>query len=96
MYHGYGSDLQAAARKVEANWIGPLKIQAILDDTHYYVSDWLGHLAPIVVHTHRLKSFTLFLGDLSKDGLLNVVDKVADIFGDWSNITAGDDPLLYC
>ena len=87
LYHGYGSELHAPAKKFQKNWIGPLKIQSILDDTHYYVSDWMGHLAPIVVHVHRIKPFTMFLGNLSKEGLLNTVSKISDLFDKWHLIT---------
>ena len=90
LYHGYGSELTAPSKKLQKNWIGPLKIQSILDDTHYYVSDWMGHLAPIVVHVHRLKPFTMFLGDLSKDGLLNIVTRLGELFAKWKDI-AGDE-----
>ena len=90
LYHGYGSELTAPSRKLQKNWIGPLKVQSILDDTHFYVSDWMGHLAPIIVHAHRLKPFTMFLGDLSKDGLLNIVTKLGELFARWKQI-AGDE-----
>ena len=86
LYHGYGSELHAPAKKFQKNWIGPLKIQSTLDDTHYYVSDWMGHLAPIVVHAHRLKPFTMFLGNLSKEGLLNTVTRISDLFDRWNQI----------
>ena len=86
LYHGYGSELHAPAKKFQKNWIGPLKIQSILDDTHYYVSDWMGHLVPIIVHVHRLKPFTMFLGNLSREGLLNTVSKISDLFDRWNQI----------
>ena len=86
LYHGYGSELHVPAKKFQKNWIGPLKIQSILDDTHYYVSDCMGHLVPIIVHVHRLKPFTMFLGNLSKEGLLNTVSKISDLFDRWNQI----------
>ena len=90
LYHGYGSELSAPSKKLQKNWIGPLKIQSILDDTHYYVSDWMGHLAPIVVHAHRLKPFTMFLGELSKDGLLNIVTRLGELFEKWKEIAGNE------
>ena len=90
LYHGYGSELTAPSKKLQKNWIGPLKIQSILDDTHYYVSDWMGHLAPIVVHAHRLKPFTMFLGELSKDGLLNIVTRLGELFVKWKEIAGNE------
>ena len=86
LYHGYGSELHAPAKKFQKNWIGPLKIQSILDDTHYYVSDWMGYLAPIVVHVHRIKPFTMFLGNLSREGLLNTVTSLNDLLDRWNQI----------
>ena len=86
LYHGYGSELHVPAKKSQKNWIGPLKMQSILDDTHYYVSDWMGHLVPIIVHVHRLKPFTMFLGNLSREGLLNTVSKISDLFDRWNQI----------
>ena len=32
----------SALKKLKRNWIGPLRIQAMLDDTHYLVSDLTG------------------------------------------------------
>ena len=47
----------------------------------------MGHLAPIVVHVHRIKPFTMFLGNLSKEGLLNIVTKISNLFDRWNQIT---------
>ena len=46
IYHKISSVLHSASRKLKMNWIGPLRIQAILDDTHCLVSDWTGQLIP--------------------------------------------------
>ena len=50
----------------------------------------MGHLAPNVVHVHRIKPFTMFLGDLSKDGLLDIVTRLGELFARWKQI-AGDE-----
>ena len=39
IYHEISSVLHSTFRKLKRNWIGPLRIQAILDDTHYLVSE---------------------------------------------------------
>ena len=41
----------------QRNWIGPLRIQAILDDTHYLVSDWTGQLLPKRIHNTLCDEF---------------------------------------
>ena len=35
VYHPLGSVLQSPSRKLNRNWIGPLRIQTVLDNTHY-------------------------------------------------------------
>ena len=44
VYHPLGSVLQSPSRKLNRNWIGPLRIQTVLDNTHYLCSDWSGKL----------------------------------------------------
>ena len=48
----------------------------------------MGHLVPIIVHVHRLKPFTMFLGNLSREGLLNTVSKIIDLFDRWNQIAS--------
>jgi hypothetical protein len=55
----YGSDLQASSRKLISPWIGPVKIQGILDNTHYILSDWQGKCFPVEVEIHRIKPYRM-------------------------------------
>ena len=46
VYHPLGSVLLSLSRKLNSNWIGQLRIQTVLDITHYLCSDWSGMLIP--------------------------------------------------
>ena len=48
VYHPLGSVLQSPSRKLNRNWIGPLRVQTVLDKTHYLCSDWSGKLIPTI------------------------------------------------
>ena len=37
IYHEISAVLQSASKKLKGNWMGPLRIETILDDTHYLV-----------------------------------------------------------
>ena len=43
--HSPSSVLKAPSRKLKRDWVGPFKIQAIIDDSHYMISDWTGQLS---------------------------------------------------
>ena len=66
-HYEYGSELQTNWKKLKQPWIGPVKIQAVLDDTHFLISDWEGKIPPVVMEEHRLKPFTLNLGNLEDE-----------------------------
>jgi hypothetical protein len=55
----YGSELQAPSRKLVSPWIGPVKIQKVLDETHFILSDWEGKCLPVEVEVHRIKPYQL-------------------------------------
>ena len=57
VYHPLGSVLLSPSRKLNRNWIGPLRIQTVLDNTHYLCSDWSGMLIPKRLHINRLKQY---------------------------------------
>ena len=93
LYHGPGSKLQVPARKLKRNWIGPLRVQEILDDSHYLVSDWKGELLPQKVHVNRIKPCTINLGTVSEEGLLEVVSNTRDLFEKWKDIVKSNRQL---
>ena len=84
--HNLGSDLQAPSKKLKRNWIGPVRIQAILDDTHYLCSDWSGRLVPKTFHVNRLKPCRINLGSLDEEGMLEVAKSTADLYKFWKTM----------
>ena len=46
---------QSPSKKLNRNWLGPVRIQTVLDNTHYLCSDWSGRLIPkkIYINRHR-------------------------------------------
>ena len=83
--HAPSSVLKAPSRKLKRNWVGPFKIQAIIDDSHYMISDWTGQLSHKRFHVNRLKPFSLNLGKV-KDGKLQTVHNTRELFRIWKNI----------
>ena len=75
----YASDLKTSNVKLKKRWIGPIKIQAVLDDSHYMISTWDGHVLPISMHANRLKPFSMQMG-IVEDGQLVTVSTVNDLF----------------
>ena len=83
--HSPSSVLKAPSRKLKRDWVGPFKIQAIIDDSHYMISDWTGQLSHKRFHVNRLKPFSLSL-DKVKDGKLQTVHNTRQLFRIWKNI----------
>ena len=86
IYHETGSVLHSASKKLKRNWIGPLRIQAILDDTHYLVSDWTGQLLPKRIHFNRLKPYVMNLGKINEEGILETATNTRELFKRWKEI----------
>ena len=84
-YEG-GSVLRVPSRKLKRNWIGPLKIHQVLDNTHYIVSDWNEKLLSPKVHINRLKRCILNLQEINEKGQLNVANNVRDLFCKWEEV----------
>ena len=83
--HSPSSVLKAPSRKLKRDWVGSFKIQAIIDDSHYMISDWTGQLSHKRFHVNRLKPFSLSLGKV-KDGKLQTVHNTRELFRIWKNI----------
>ena len=79
------SVLKAPSRKLKRDWVGPFKIQAIIDYSHYMISDWTGQLSHKRFHVNRLIPFSLSLGKV-KDGKLQTVHNTRELFRIWKNI----------
>ena len=83
--HSPSSVLKVPSRKLKRDWVGLFKIQAIIDDSHYMISDWTGQLSHKRFHVNRLKPFSLSLGKV-KDGKLQTVHNTRELFRIWRNI----------
>ena len=92
VYHPIGSVLQSASRKLNRNWIGPLKIQVFLDNTHYLCSDWSGMLIPKRFHINRVKQYYMNPGEVGKNGQLKIVENVNELCDLWNELK-GDELL---
>ena len=83
--HSPSSVLKAPSRKLKRDWVGLFKIQAIIDYSHYMISDWTGQLSHKRFHVNRLKPFSLSLGKV-KDGKLQTVQNTRELFRIWRDI----------
>ena len=92
VYHPLGSVLQSPSRKLNRNWIGPLRIQNVLDNTHYLCSDWSGMLIPRRFHINRLKQYYMNLGEIGKNGQLIIVENVKELYDIWNDIKEDEVP----
>ena len=72
------STLQVASRKLKQEWIGPLKIHAILDKTHFMVSDLSGRVLPMPMHERRLKKYHINMGKIDGTSLMTF-DNIQDL-----------------
>ena len=72
------------------NWIGPVRIQTVLDNTHYSCSDWSGRLIPKRFHINRLKQYYMNLGEMNENGQLKIVENVNELYNIWKDIEEDD------
>ena len=80
-----GSKLDMPSTKFTQQWVGPLKVQVVLDDTHYLISDWEGRLVPLRVHLNRLKPYHLNLGRI-QHGKLEIASNLKQLQEKWEEI----------
>ena len=83
--HSPSSVLKAPSKKLKRDWVGPFKIQSIIDDSHYMISDWTGQLFHKRFHVNRLKPFSLNLGKV-KDGKLQTVHNTKELYRICKNV----------
>ena len=83
--HSPSSVLKAPSKKLKRDWVGLFKIQSIIDDSHYLISDWTGQLSHKRFHVNRLKPFSLSLGKV-KDGKLQTVHNTRELLRIWKYI----------
>ena len=84
--HPIGSVLQSPSKKLNRNWIGLVRIQTVLDNTHYLCSDWSGKLIPKRFHINRLKQYYMNLGEMDENGQLKMVENVNELYAIWKDI----------
>ena len=77
--HPLGSVLQSSSKKLNRNWIGPVRIQTVLDNTHHLCSDWNGRLIPKRVHVNRIKQYYMNLGEMEENGQPKIVENVNEL-----------------
>ena len=84
--HSGGSLLHAPSKKFQRNWIGPLKIHQVLDETHYVISDWDDKILSPKVHINRIKKYVMNMGKINEEGKLEVIDNARELYGKWIEI----------
>ena len=72
------SSLQAPSRKMKHEWIGPLKIVEIKDETHYKVADLNGNALPMPIHIRKMKKYNLNMGTVT-NGQLDIISNFDDL-----------------
>ena len=76
------------------NWVGPLRIQTVLDNAHYLCSDWSGMLVSKRFHINRLKQYYMNLGEIGKNGQLKIVQNVNELYDIWQDLKEDELPKL--
>ena len=94
VYHPLGSVLNSPSRKLNRNWVGPLRIQIVLDNTNYLCSDWSVMLVPKRFHINRLKQYYMYLGEIGENGQLKIVQNVNELYNIWKDLKEYELPKL--
>ena len=78
------SDLQTSSKKFKQEWIGPLQIQAVLDQSHFMLVDWQEKILPFFgsVHISRLKHCHINLGKMDGNQIATV-HNTQDLIEQW-------------
>ena len=88
--HPLGSVLESPSKKLNRNWIGPVRIQTVLDNIHYLCSDWSGRLIPKIFHINRLKQYYMNLDEIDENGQLKIAENVRQLDDIWEDIKEDD------
>ena len=85
------SGLQSSSQKFKQEWIGPLQIQAVLDQSHFLLADWQGKLLPFFgsVHINNLRHCYFNLGKMDGKQVATVCN-TNDLIVQWSKLYAND------
>ena len=62
-----------------------MRIQTVLDNTHYLCSDWSGMLVPKRFHINRLKQYYMNLGEIGENEL-KIVQNVNELYDVWHDL----------
>ena len=84
--HPLGSVLQSPSKKFNRKWIGPVRIQSVLENTHYLCSDWSGRLIPKRFNINSLKQYYMNMGEMDENGQLRLVENVKQLYDIWDDI----------
>ena len=68
----YSSSLQSKAQKFRQDYIGPLAIDTMIDDTHYLLKDVTGRTLPGDYHINRIKRAK----EVTPDGLADTYEQL--------------------
>ena len=74
------SELKTGTRKFVRPWIGPARVQTVLDSDNYLISDWSGLVPPTVFNYKELKPYSF---------------RIIDAQGQWITITNDEDLQRY-
>ena len=79
------------SRKFKQEWIGPLQIQAVLDQSHFLLADWQGKLLPLFgsVHINCLRHCYINLGKMDGKQVATVCN-TNDLIVQWSKLYPDD------
>ena len=72
------ASLQTNTKKCRADYVGPLVINRVLDETHYILNDLEGHILCGVYHINRLKKAQL----RTPSGNVTTYDQLQNVFTD--------------
>ena len=72
--------MQSPSKKLNRNWIGPVRIQTVLDNTHYLCLDWYGRLIPKRFHINRLKQYYMNFDEMDENGQLKIAENVRQLY----------------